>query len=70
MQLTQYKIFDITEHGNEYSVIWIDNSDLSIDQKVNFKEISGDFYIYRKYDTIDTDKIDIKQIKEPIYSLY
>lgn len=70
MQLTQYKIFNITENGNEYSVVWIDNSDLSIDQKVNFKEKSGDFYICRKYGTVDTDKIDTEKIKEPIYSLY
>lgn len=70
MQLTQYKIFEVTDLGNKYTVVWIDNSDLQIDQKVNFKEISGDYFICRKYNTVDTDKIDMKKITDPIYSLY
>lgn len=70
MQLTQYKVFEVTNLGNKYTVVWIDSSDLSIDQKVNFKEKSGDYFICRKYDTVDTDKIDMKKITDPIYSLY
>lgn len=69
MDYTQYKIYNVTDEGNKYSVVFINNNDLKIGQKVNFKEVSGDFYIDRIYSTFDINKISEEKEKIIIYTL-
>lgn len=69
MDYTQYKIYKVTDEGNKYSVVFINNNDLKVGQKVNFKEVSGDFYIYRVYNTFDINKINEEKEKISIYTL-
>ena len=69
MKLTQYRIYHITDEGNKYSVVLINDSGLSLEQKVQFNEIDGEYYIYRIYGTFDSEKIE-EEIKDfPVYTL-
>ena len=69
MKVTQYKIHHVTEQGNKYEVVFINDENLELGQVVHFNEKVEDFYIDRKYGTSELEEIDEENRNYHVYTL-
>jgi len=67
MRLTQYKVHKVEDNGgSKYYVFWLNKTDLEIGEYFKLENDLTDYFVDRKYDTIDTSTIDFSKIEQDV----